>query len=77
MLESNLVEKDLGVLGDKLPMSQQCVRIANKANSLLRHMKKSVIRKPREFLLPSCSTSAVRWSTGYSFALSYSREAGN
>jgi len=53
LLQSSSVERDLGVLvDDRLTMSQHCVLVAKKASDLLGCMKKSVVSRSREVLLP-------------------------
>jgi len=45
------------VLTDKLTMSQQCA-LVSKANGLLRCIKRSVVSRLREVLLPLCPREA-------------------
>jgi len=53
LLESSSVERDLGVLvHDRLTMSQQCARVAKKANGILECTRRSVANRSREVLLP-------------------------
>ncbi|GAB0178443.1 mitochondrial enolase superfamily member 1 [Grus japonensis] len=53
LLGSSAAEKDLGVLVDnKLSMSQQCARVAKKANGMPGCIKKSMASRSREVSLP-------------------------
>jgi len=54
LLESSSADRDLGVLGGKLTMSQQCALVAKKADGILGCVKLSVASRSREVLLPLC-----------------------
>ncbi|KFP28905.1 hypothetical protein N325_01822, partial [Colius striatus] len=53
LLKSSSAERDLRVLiNNKLNVSQQCALVAKKANGILGCIKKSVVSRSREVLLP-------------------------
>jgi len=53
LLEKTSVKKDLGVLVDnRLAMSWKCALFAKKANGILGNIKKSVVSRLREVILP-------------------------
>ncbi|GAB0177760.1 mitochondrial enolase superfamily member 1 [Grus japonensis] len=59
LLGSSSVEKDLGILVDKLSMSQQCALMAKKVNGILGCIKKSTASRLREVILPLCLHEAM------------------
>jgi len=52
LLERSSAEKDLGVLVDKLSMSQQCTLVDKKVNGILGCTKKSTASAPSPCILP-------------------------
>ncbi|PKU41791.1 hypothetical protein llap_7892 [Limosa lapponica baueri] len=52
LLESSSAEKDVGVLVDKLTISQQCTLVAKKSSGLLVYVQKRVANRSKEVILP-------------------------
>jgi len=53
LLESSSVERDLGVLGDKLTMSQQCALVGKQANGILGALRPLLPAGRGRFFSPS------------------------
>jgi len=74
-LQSSSVEDDLGVLVDKLTMSQQRALVARKASGILGCTKRIVASRSREVLFPLYSALvSPMWSTVSSSGLPSSRK---
>lgn len=59
LLESSIGEKDLGVLVDsQMTMRQHCALVAKKAIGILGCIRRPVVSRSREVLLPFCSALA-------------------
>ena len=61
LLESSVGERDLGVLVDsRMTMSQHCALVAKKANGILECIRKGLVSRLTEVLLPLCSASLLK-----------------
>ncbi|GAB0190985.1 hypothetical protein GRJ2_001563800 [Grus japonensis] len=59
-LESSLAEKNLGVLVDtKLNMSQQCVFAVKKAKVILGYIRRNILTRSRNAILP-CYSALIK-----------------